>query len=147
MERLQACKRSAFELDLTRSKPLKRKSLSKFFHKSRSFSSFEDVMSTHHGESATALAKAPLPMLHTSWSDSLVHHRSAMALGQSAPASPASSLPGTPDELCQALQVTRLSAAAAAVAAAEDMHEELLGLDSFAAFARPIHQLGRHRTM
>jgi hypothetical protein len=147
---------SLLELDLTRSKPLKRKGLSKFFHKSRSFSSFEDVMSSHHGESAAALAKSPL-LLYTAWSDSLLPHRpeASVASGQGSPAPlPSSSLPGAADELCSVLQGARLSpsvaaaaAAAAAVAQGAQLQQQHTAPSGFATFVQPMKQLGRHSTL
>jgi hypothetical protein len=151
------CKTSLFELDMTRSKPLKRKGLSKFFHKSRSFTSFEDVMASHHGESAAALAKSPL-LLCSAWSDGLLSRRleASAASDQGAPAPPSSSLPGTADELCSALQGAKLapSAVAAAAAAGAAQGAQLLQQQQqqtvpggFAAFVPPVQQLGRHNTL
>lgn len=49
---------SCQDVEAVQSRPLKRKGLSKFYqNKARSFTSFEDVLSTEYGQSSLALAK------------------------------------------------------------------------------------------
>jgi hypothetical protein len=106
------CKHTGLlDLDVTRSKPLKRKGLSKFYHKSRSFSSFDDVLATPHGESAAGLAKTPLVLY--AWENavqkgSLTSDSSAGSVAVSF----SSSLPSAAEELCRVMKITKLSHAA-----------------------------------
>jgi hypothetical protein len=122
------CKHAGlFELDLTRSKPLKRKGLSKFYHKSRSFSSFDDILCTPHGESAAGLAKTPL-MLYA-WESAVQKGNIASdSRGGSAAVAFSSSLPSTAEELCRAMKITKLSQAASSLtrpAAPSAVHAQL----------------------